>query len=338
MNKSLRACSLLLCLSGMWMTSCNNNANRTDQLATVLKRPPYAPLTDSLNNDKGEGKAGLYFRRAELLSRNNLHELAQKDYESSWKLQPDELTGFRYASNLTITGQLPQAIRLLKDCVQKYPGNSAFPAMLGELYQQSGRFSDALGIYDSLLTQDSANFEAWYEKGLLLEKAKDTANAIRALTRAYELQPVNTYALELAHLYAEQRNAEALSICDNILKKDSTHELLDPFFIKGIYYSNNTQYKKAIAQFDSCIRRDWKFTEAYLEKGIALYEQKGYDTALSVFRMTIEVSNSYPDGYYWAGRCFEAKGDKEQAILYYKQALALDKDFTEAAERVKKLN
>ena len=44
-----------------------------------------------------------------------------------------------------------------------------------------------------------------------------------------------------------------------------------------------------------------------------------------------------PDGYYWVGRCYEASGKKEQAILYYRQALALDKDFTEAADRIKKL-
>src|SRR6202012_449329 len=103
--------------------------------------------------------------------------------------------------------------------------------LLGELYQQLGRFTEALGLYDALLKRDSSNFEIWYEKGLLLEKGKDTAAAIHALAKAYQFQPINTYALELAHLYAESRNATALTICDNVLRKDSSHELLDPFFI-----------------------------------------------------------------------------------------------------------
>src|SRR5205807_8876683 len=69
-----------------------------------------------------------------------------------------------------------------------------------------------------------------------LEKAKDTTDALIALRKAYTIQPVNTYALELAHLYAESRNSAALEICDDVLSKDKTHELLDPLFIKGIYY------------------------------------------------------------------------------------------------------
>lgn len=103
----------------------------------------------------------------------------------------------------------------------------------------------------------------------------------------------------MAHLYAERGDQAALPICDDIIRKDSAHEMLDPFFIKGIYYSNTTQYKKAIVQYDSCIGRDWKFADAYLEKGIALFKQKQYQPALESFQMTIKVSETYADGYFW---------------------------------------
>jgi tetratricopeptide (TPR) repeat protein len=334
---SVFRCLPLLVFVAFWTTACNNHDGKKDEATTVLHRAPYAPLTDSLGNAKEEEAAGLYFRRAELLSHNNLHELAAEDYRHSWQLHPDEMTGFRYATTLSIVGQADRAVQVLKVCEAKYPSNPAFATMLGELYQQYGKTKDALGIYNDLLSQDSSNFEAWYEKGLLLEKAKDTAGALLALGKAYRLQPTNTYGLELAHLYAESRNPAALPICDDILKRDSTHELLDPLLIKGIFYSNTNQYKKAIPQFDSCIRRDWKFTDAYLEKGIAFYEQKQYDSAMGTFLMTVRVSNTNPDGYYWVGRCFEVKGNKDQAILYYRQAISLDKDFSEAADHIKKL-
>ncbi len=338
MNKFVWALFLVIGGAESLMTGCNGHGDKKQQeQAVILHRAPYAPLTDSLDQAKGDEAAGLYFRRAELLSHNNLHEMAAEDFRHSWELHPDEMTGFRYASTLSIIGQADRAVKLLKDCAVKFPGNPAFTSMLGEFYQQSGKTKEALGIYDELLGKDSGNFEAWYEKGLLLEKARDTAGALLALGKAYHLQPVNTYGLELAHLYAENRNPAALPICDDVLKKDSAHELLDPFFIKGIYYSNATQYKKAIVQFDSCIRRDWKFTDAYLEKGIAFFEQKQYDTAKGTFLMTVRISNTNPDGYYWVGRCYEATGHKDQAILYYRQALALDKEFTEAADRIKKL-
>ncbi len=337
MKHFLRTLFLLAAAAGS-LAGCHNDGDKkADEQAAVLHRPPFAALTDSLLSVKDNDAAGLYFRRAELLTKANLHELAAADYHHSWEINPDEITGYRYASTLSIIGQTDRAIQLLMDCSRKYPTNPAFPGLLGELYQQSGKTKEALAIYDALLAKDSLDNETWYEKGLLLEKMRDTAQAIRALSKAYSLQPVNTYGLELAHVYAESSNPVALSICDDILRKDSSHELLDPMFIKGIYYSNTAQYKKAIVQFDSCIGRDWKFTDAYLEKGIALYEQKRYDTAMTTFLMTIKVSDTYPDGYYWVGRCFEATGRKDQAILYYRQALALDKDFAEAADHIKRL-
>lgn len=328
---------LLLSVTTLLIACNSHDTKKDDEQAAILHRPPFAPLTDSLETAKGDLAAGLYFRRGELLARSNHHELAANDYRNSWKLDPEERTGFRYASTLSIIGQLAPAVQLLQDCEKRFPGNAAFPSMLADLYQQAGRNKQALDIYDDMLRRDSLNNDAWYEKGLLLEKIQDTPNAINALKKAYALQPVNTYGLELAHLYAESRNPVSLSICDDVLRKDSTHENIDPLFIKGIYYSNTAQYKKAIVQFDSCIGRDWKFTDAYLEKGIALYKQNRYDSAMSTFLMTVKVSDTYPDGYYWVGRCYEATGRKDQAILYYRQALALDKDFTEAADHIKHL-
>jgi tetratricopeptide (TPR) repeat protein len=337
MKHFLRTLFLLAGAAG-FLAGCHNDGDKkTDEQTAVLHRPPFAALTDSLRSVKEKDAAGLYFRRAELLTKANLHELASADYRHSWEIEPNELSGYRYASTLSIIGQTDRAIQFLTDCSKKYPSDPAFPGLLGELYQQSGKTKEALNIYDALLAKDSLDNETWYEKGLLLEKTRDTIQAIHALSKAYSLQPVNTYGLELAHVYAESSNPVALSICDDILRKDSNHELLDPLFIKGIYYSNTAQYKKAIVQFDSCIGRDWKFTDAYLEKGIALYEQKRYDTAMTTFLMSIKVSDTYPDGYYWVGRCFEATGRKDQAVLYYRQALALDKDFIEAADHIKRL-
>jgi tetratricopeptide (TPR) repeat protein len=338
MIKPLRLFFLWMACLVFFAVACKEPGNRKDdRKEEMLNRPPFASLTDSIRQSKGSDEAILYERRGELLSRNNLHELAAGDFKKSWELRPDEATGFRYASTLSIIGQTAEAISVLQDCRQRFPGNPSFSSMLGDIYVQSNKVAQAMQLYDTILKSDSLNFEAWYEKGLLLERAKDTAGAIEALGKAYTLQPVNTYALELAHMYAENRNKLALRLCDEVLDKDSARELLDPLFIKGIYYSNTAQYKKAMDEFDSCIRRDWKFTDAYLEKGIAQFKQQNYQEAKNTFTMTIRVSNTYPDGYYWIGRCYEALGSTDDAIQYYQRALSLDKEFTEAADRIRRL-
>lgn len=172
-KQMLRTSLVLLCWASLGVTACNGNRDRQDkERAAILTRQPFAPLTDSLDHHEGNDRAGLFFRRAELLSQNDQHELAAEDYSDSWGLKPDQTTGLHYASSLAVTGQLGKAIRILQECRNKFPENPVFPNMLAELYAQSNRLLDAIAVYDDILRTDSLNSDAWYEKGLLLEKKR----------------------------------------------------------------------------------------------------------------------------------------------------------------------
>ncbi|HVM89312.1 MAG TPA: tetratricopeptide repeat protein [Puia sp.] len=315
--------------------ACHSSDSGDNNTENILKKTPFATLTDSIK--RFPGNAMLYFERAELLTQNNFHEIARSDYIKCWELQKDPQIALKYASNLSILGNEKELLHFLQNCIALFPQEMEFKRLLGEAYVQSGDIRQGIALYDSLLKNDSSDFEAWFEKGRLLAQAKDTAAAILSLQKAYSLQPVNTFALELAHLYAETKNPKAVTICDTVLSGDSTRSLIDPFFIKGIYYSNLVQYEKAIIAFDSCISRDWKFTDAYIEKGIALYKQKNYDAAMNIFRIAATVSNTDPDAYFWIGRCYETINKLQQAAEYYQRAVELDKDFPEAREALKRV-
>ena len=336
MNKTASLNIFLFSLLYFSVIGCNDSVDRNKQEESdILKTPAFVSINDSIR--QFPQNAALYLQRAKMLSQNNANDIAYKDYKTSWELNPTREAGLLYASNLSIVGKLSQKVDLLKDCLEKFPSDPEFSRLMGETYIESGKINAAMEFYDDLLKKDSANFEAWYEKGLLFEQLKDTTKAIVAQRKAYSIQPVNTYALELAHLYAENKNAIAVRICDDVIEKDSTKQLIDPFFIKGIYYSNTKQYKAAIVEFDSCIRRDWKFTEAYIEKGICFFKQDNYDVAMNTFHMATTVSNTDPDAYYWMGRCYEVINKKEEAIAYYERAVALDKNFIEAKQALKRL-
>jgi len=312
----------------------SDKANNTEE-SDILRKPFLKAISDSIR--QFPKNADLYLRRAILLSRADAHEIANADYKKSWELNPSKENALQYAANLAIIGRPVERLKLLQECIRKFPDVPEFKRLMGEAYVEAGKSKMALDLYDDLLNKDSLDFEAWYEKGLLLEQMHDTTHALIALKKAYALQPMNTYALELAHLYAEMKNPVALEICDDVLRRDFARELVDPFFIKGIYYANMLQYSFAVVQFDSCIRRDWKFTDAYIEKGIVFYKEKNYDEALSIFQLAATVSNTDPDAYYWIGRCYEISNKKEEAIAYYERAVALDKNFTEAKAALKRL-
>lgn len=318
--------------------SCDllDKTTKEGEAAKILNNPPFGGLTDSIH--QFPDNADLHLKRGELLSQQNLHELALPDYKKAWELSPDETTALIYTANLFMAGKEQDAIRMLKQCVKKFPENPEFKRRLSEAYLQTGEISDALSQYNSILKNDSNNFEAWYEKGVLLVQLKDTSNAILAFEKAYSLQPLQLSGLTLANLYAETKNPKVLALCNKLIEKDSLEELADAMFIKGIYLSNINQPGQALEQFEHCIKRDWKFTEAYIEKGIILFNTNQIDEALKTFNLASKVSNTYSDAYYWMGRCYEAIGKKQEAIDNYQRALSLDRSFTEAREALKRLD
>jgi tetratricopeptide (TPR) repeat protein len=325
-NKSLFFYILLLSVT----IACNNN-NQED----ILLKPPFASLTDSIH--KNPGDADLLFRRGELLSQHDQHELAFLDYKSAWQKKQSEEIAMAYVSNLYLINKPGEAVSLLEEAVKKFPSNPEFRRRLSEAYLQNGLSRKALEQYDSMLKTDSSNFEAWYEKGMLYAEMRDTAAALNAFEHSYELQPLRINGLPLANLYAELENPKAIAICDDLIRKDSAGGSVDPIFIKGIFYSNTKQYKPAIELFEECIRKDWKFVDAYLEKGILLYEMKNLDEALQTFKLASTISPRDADTYYWQGRCFESIGRKEEALDNYLRAYTLDRTLFEAKQRMDSL-
>ena len=301
----------------------------------ILQKPPYSGVTDSIK--KFPTDAALYLQRALLLSQNNRHEVATADYKKSLELKPDPNTALEYISNLLLTDKVDEAVRMLERGVNQYPDNPEFSRRLSEVYFQSGKSQKALQQYNKILEKDSTNFEVWYDTGLLLAQLEDTAGAIHALERSFSLQPINYSGLALATLYSSQKNPRALEICDILLSADSAGQQTDPIYMKGVFYSETKQYAKALEQFDECIKRDWKMTDAYIEKGIVLFEQKKNKEALEIFKLASTVSNTNADAYFWMARSYEVLGKKEEAIRNYERAISLDRNFAEAWEGIRRL-
>ena len=146
----------------------------------ILESPEFAGITDSIKRFPENPE--LYLRRALMLSQMNQHAAATPDYEKAWKMTGDEYVALDLASNLMLSQKLPEAVKVLKEGIRKFPGNTEFNRRLAEIQLQAGNLSQAIAEYDKIIATDSSNFEAWYDKGSLYLKMKDTANAIKALS------------------------------------------------------------------------------------------------------------------------------------------------------------
>ncbi len=313
-----------------------NEKNTHPDRSGVLNSRPFKGITDSIN--RWPDNVELVLRRAVMLSQNNLHQVATPDYEKAWKLTGDENIALEYASNLLLASQVTQAISLLQEGSERFPDNTEFSRRLGEIYMQNGDNRKALSEYNKIIARDSSNFEAWFDKGTLLAKMRDTGMAITALENSFAILPINYSGIALADIYTARRDPRALEICDILMSRDSGGVQTEPLYMKGIYYAEVKDFNNALQQFDECIKRDWKMTDAYIEKGIIHYERKQYEEALKIFNMAATVSNTDADAYYWMGRCFEATGKVAEAVTNYERAAALDHGLSEARDALRRLN
>jgi tetratricopeptide (TPR) repeat protein len=84
-------------------------------------------------------------------------------------------------------------------------------------------------------------------------------------------------------------------------KNDKSKRDPNPDYLKGVYYYNVGDYNRALELFNSCIKKDYTFLDAYMEKGRILYKQSKFKEAMEVYDIAIKVSNSFADAHFWKG-------------------------------------
>ena len=229
------------------------------------------------------------------------------------------------------------SIELLKKELTKYPDSLFLTEKLIEYYRNQGNYDSAISITDAALKKDPMIPDLWDIIGTLYYENEDTANAIHAFETAINIYQHPDYLLSLGTLYAETKNPRALEIAEALTSNPKDKKEKEAIFIRGLYNSYKGDKKLALKYFDSCLAIDPAYMFAYREKGIALYDLGKYDEAVKVLTKAVTLQNSFDEGYYWLGKCFEKLGNKERAVDSYQHALMYDKDFVEAREALEKL-
>lgn len=314
------------------LVACNNNDSAGN---SVLTQSPYNSLSDSI--DINPKNADLYYRRGGLLYQNNQMAYAEKDLRKAFELNPKE----EYA--LALTTVLKQkntdaAIQFLQEAVKKLPNSIALKIGLARGFQQKNQLDSSLIICNKVIEKYPAQLDALLLKSELLKAMNKDSEALFTLEKAYSYAPEDVeVAHRLCFSYADSKNPKALSLADSLIKADKEKRHAEPYYFKGVYYSNTGNDAEAIKQFNLAIEHDYYFINAYINKGIAFYDQKKYDQALKTFTLAATVSPTDADPYYWLAKTQQATGNKKDAKLNYQRAYGLDTTLTEAKEAADRL-
>ena len=248
------------------------------------------------------------------------------------------------SSNQQTQDSLQRLAQSLRDSLKKNPNDTLAKYNLVLTLQEAGRYREAVNVLDSMniAMGDSTQMKIYvgylFKRAELLTLAGDTTKAIETLEFFVIPGELTEAGLQLANLYAETGNPKTLSICDSMNKNDESKRDPNPDYLKGVYYYNINDYARALEQFNSCIKKDYTFLDAYMEKGRILYKQSKFNEALDVYDMAIKVSNTFADAHFWKGKCQEALGQKAEAKISYQRAYAFDKELIEAKDAAERIN
>ena len=232
---------------------------------------------------------------------------------------------------------LPEKEKELRDQVTQFPDSTLTRENLIQYFRENGNYDQALLETDIAIKTDSLNDRFQDIKATLHFENGDTLQAVQCFERAIAINPKIEYIISLGSLYAEIKNPKALFLADALLSAKGYRAETQALFIKGLYFSYTEEKQKAISYFNKCLEIDYRNMMAYREKAICFYDLSQYQLALDVMKSAVKIQNTFDEGYYWMGRCYEKLGKRKQAIENYQLALQIDTNYLEAKDALKRL-
>ncbi len=225
----------------------------------------------------------------------------------------------------------------LQQLVNQYPDSIRLQVLLQEAIYREGDTAIALSNLLNLISKFPQNPDLQNAVSVIYLQKSDTSKAIESLLHSLSInQQQPDIEFELAFIQAAQKNSNALNIADRLINRyNDGATQAKGHFTKGIYFANIAAPKKAIAEFDSAIIKNFTSVDAYIEKGILLLETGDVTKSIATLTKAIALDKKNSDILFWLGKAHQQKKEYDQALLYFSETLKLDPDNLAAEQAIK---
>ena len=266
---------------------------------------------------------------------------------------------FQQALRLYRSGNLGQAIPLLRSLASRHPDDPQILFYLGTAELQSGnaaRAADqlhrsarqvanpttfnnlglalrrlghndrALAAFEQALRLDPSYADAHFNKGIALQSLRDFEGALLSYERAIQCRPAfgNAYSNRGVVLKELRRLDEALSSCDRAvaLVPDSAEALTN----KGNVLIGLGRPADALQCYERAIQLQPGNAEAYNNRGGALADLRRLAEALQDYDRAIALKPDYAEAQRNRGEILRGLGRLDEAVASYERAMMLQPD------------
>ena len=164
-----------------------------------------------------------YFESALIYKLFNKKESALESARKAYLLEKNNIWyQLLYAELLSSNGQSTKAAIIYKQMINKFPGNEEYYYLLANNYTFSGKFSEAIKVYNQLEEYKGFDKNLIIQKQKLFLETNNIGGAISEINKIIKLDTTDINAFEiLAELYLLHNNREkALKVFEKILKLD----------------------------------------------------------------------------------------------------------------------
>ncbi|WP_066060993.1 tetratricopeptide repeat protein [Neobacillus soli] len=302
---------------------------------------------------------------------NGQHNEALNEYNVVLKSgMPDEK--FLLGEELYQFGFLDEAKTIIENLLEIYPEEGELLVLLGEILVEAGEEEEAILVLEKISEQD-----ANYGQSLLLLADLYQVQGLyevceRKLLRAKEILPDEVIIdFALGELYSEQGEvALAMSAYEKILKEENeiagvniNGRIADLLSVSGLFEDALVYYDKAIDEkleintlfgyaftalqagynrtaierFIELRELDPEYHSLYLHLAKAYEREEELENSLDVIQDGIKQDEFNKDLFFFGGKIAIKLGKGADGEKYFREALALDPGFTEAALTLNKL-
>ncbi len=208
--------------------------------------------------------------------------------------------------------------------------NDKSPALVAEGLWGMGRYEEAVKDFDKALEAYPDDPYVRVRFGQMFQARFNRAEAIKLIGEALELDKTNTTAMmALAKILSRGFDSKAMDLAKAAAEADpglvEARELLAQLALE------NSDEEKAIEEAKKALAINPNSLRAMATLGtIELLRNKQTDQ----FDKVLAINPKYGEAWYWAGHHFVLNRRYEEAINYYRKAIALKPDLWEAREQL----
>ncbi len=239
-------------------------------------------------------------------------------------VQVSDLIVYHKASALQAMGETKEAIKELKEYLEKAESKSNILFQIGELYKQEAQYLEAQNYYCEALIADSNNYDPLHEL-LVFHSDISTIDTLlifmEELTSVFPLSKNAWFGLG----YCQHKLGlfePAIESYDNSIAIDPTDE--KSWLGKGHSLMNLQKFEEAYQAYLEVFEIEGDSPSLFVHLGASQEHQKNYSTAIEFYKKAIRIDQNYEDAWYGIGMCFLSQERYMESMHYIKKAIDLN--------------